>query len=133
MVEIIAADDLPIGKIRDVSRVMLKAAVREAWGSHPSVIMDLGILGDCEKQIEGAMDEAISGGADIIITTREGSMGNKDFLSPILSRRGTVHFGQVSMEPGNSCTFATISKGKNAILVFGLPSNPISALTTFHL
>lgn len=126
-----ASDDLKIGKVRDVSRAMLKAAVREAWGSHPSVIMDLGIPGDCEKQIEGAMDEAISGGADIIITTREGSMGNNDFLNPILSRRGTVHFGQVSMEPGNSCTFGTMDK--KGILVFGLPSNPISALTTFHL
>lgn len=126
------ADDLPTGEIRDVSRVMLKAAVREAWGSHPSVIMDLGIVGDCETQIEGAMNEAISGGADIMITTRGGPMGNKDFLNHILSRRGTVHFGQVSMEPGNSCTFATISKGKDQV-VFGLPSNPISALTTFHL
>jgi len=123
-------DVLPVGKIRDASRTMLIAAVREATGSRSSVIMDLGIAGDCQKQLEEAMNEAISRGADIILTTGRASIESpKGSLKSILSRTGTVHFGQVSMEPGTQGTFGTISDA----FVFGLPSNPVSALTMFNV
>jgi gephyrin len=53
---------------------------------------------------------------------------------------GQVHFGRVLMKPGKPLTFATVpspevSSGTAgpAVLLFGLPGNPVSALTTFNL
>ena len=37
------------------------------------------------------------------------------------------------MKPGKPCTFATIKRGDRTVVFFGLPGNPVSALTTFHL
>ena len=36
------------------------------------------------------------------------SMGDRDFIKPLLERHGKVHFGKVKMKPGKPLTFATI-------------------------
>lgn len=36
------------------------------------------------------------------------SMGETDFIKPLLERHGKVHFGKVKMKPGKPLTFATI-------------------------
>ncbi len=36
------------------------------------------------------------------------SMGERDFIKPLLERHGKVHFGKVKMKPGKPLTFATI-------------------------
>ena len=36
------------------------------------------------------------------------SMGDKDFIKPLLERHGKVFFGKVKMKPGKPLTFATI-------------------------
>lgn len=121
---------LPLGKVRDANRAMLLAAVSEA-GASP---IDMGIARDTEEKVEQAIESAISRGADIIISTGGVSMGNRDFIKGILQRIGTVHFGKICMKPGKPCTFATIKReGDRSIVFFGLPGNPVSALTTFHL
>lgn len=40
--------------------------------------------------------------ADIILTTGGTSMGESDFLKPIIERdlEGSIHFGRVAMKPG---------------------------------
>ncbi|KAI8102793.1 hypothetical protein M9434_005586 [Picochlorum sp. BPE23] len=123
-------DSLPRGKVRDANRAMLVSAA-SASGARA---LDMGIARDTEENIEKALDEAMSLGADIIITTGGVSMGTKDFIKPLLERRGTIHFGKIRMKPGKPCTFATISHDNTRdTVVFGLPGNPVSALTTFHL
>ena len=124
------------GKVRDANRMMLVYAARAVGAS----ALDLGIVRDSEEQVETAIDRAIESGANIIITTGGVSMGNKDFVKPILSKKGTIHFGKICMKPGKPCTFATITRATNGnpstkreVYVFGLPGNPVSALTTFHL
>ena len=121
---------LPRGKVRDSNRAMLVTAVSEAGArAH-----DLGIVRDSENLVEASIQEAVSMGADVIITTGGVSMGNKDFIKPILEKLGTIHFGKICMKPGKPCTFATIPReGSTDVIVFGLPGNPVSALTTFHL
>ncbi len=123
-------ENLPLGKVRDANRAMLLAAVSEV-GACP---IDVGIARDTEANVEQAIEGAISQGADVLISTGGVSMGNKDFIKGILQRIGTVHFGKICMKPGKPCTFATI-KGADArtVVFFGLPGNPVSALTTFHL
>ena len=36
------------------------------------------------------------------------SMGDRDFIKPLLERHGKVYFGKVRMKPGKPLTFATI-------------------------
>lgn len=36
------------------------------------------------------------------------SMGDKDFVKPLLEQHATVHFGRVLMKPGKPLTFATL-------------------------
>lgn len=130
-----SVEELTPGKVRDSNRCMLISAA----GAVGARVMDLGIARDSEEEIERAMDEAISGGADVLITSGGVSMGSKDYIKPILERKGTVHFGKICMKPGKPCTFATIPVYDAAVghdrqvLVFGLPGNPVSALATFYL
>ena len=118
------------GKVRDSNRAMLVTAVSDAGArAH-----DLCIVRDSEENVENSIREAIAMGSDVIITTGGVSMGNKDFIKPILERMGTIHFGKICIKPGKPCTFATIPReGSTDVIVFGLPGNPVSALTTFHL
>jgi gephyrin len=119
------------GKIRDANRAMLLAAAAETGAK----VTDLGIASDTAEQVEAALDAALSAGADVVLTTGGVSMGDKDFIKPLLERRGTIFFGKVCMKPGKPLTFAKVpnsTTGRN-ILVFGLPGNPASSLVTFHL
>jgi gephyrin len=119
------------GKIRDANRAMLLAAAAETGAK----VTDLGIAADTAQQVEAALDAALAAGADVVLTTGGVSMGDKDFIKPLLERRGTIFFGKVCMKPGKPLTFARVanpSTGRNT-LVFGLPGNPASSLVTFHL
>lgn len=126
-----AAPELQPGQIRDANRAMLLAAAA-GTGARAT---DLGIARDTAANVEAALDRAVAEGADILITTGGVSMGDKDFIKPLLERRGTVHFGKVKMKPGKPLTFAKVpvpEQGRS-LLVFGLPGNPVSSLVTFHL
>ena len=122
---------LTSGKIRDANRAMLLAAAAET-GAH---VTDLGIAADSAERVEAALDAALAAGADVLLTTGGVSMGDKDFIKPLLESRGTIFFGKVRMKPGKPLTFAKVhnpSTGRS-LLVFGLPGNPASSLVTFHL
>lgn len=75
-------------------------------------------------------------------------MGELDLLKPTIERSlgGTIHFGRVNMKPGKPTTFGTVpfkqpqsvgpspsSGERETRLIFALPGNPASAVTTFHL
>ncbi|KAJ0026011.1 hypothetical protein Pint_07026 [Pistacia integerrima] len=102
-------------------------------------VIDLGIGRDDEEELEKILDNAFSAGIDILITSGGVSMGDKDFVKPLLEKRGTVHFSKVCMKPGKPLTFAEISVKPvenmmvNKTLAFGLPGNPVSCLVCFHL
>lgn len=119
------------GKIRDSNRSTLLAAVTAAGGE----AIDLGIAPDDQAQLEAKVHQGLEE-ADIIITSGGVSMGNLDFIKPLLERAGTVHFGRLRMKPGKPCTFATLDRGGpdgRRRLMFGLPGNPVSSLVTFYL
>lgn len=136
--------ELPPGKIRDANRPMLLAAASEVLGSgaaseSPSVV-DLGIVGDCKQKVEAAIDKAVQGETDVLLMSGGVSMGDKDYVKPMLEARGTIFFGKVCMKPGKPLTFAKIPRiatttrnNTRDLLVFGLPGNPASSLVTFHL
>lgn len=116
------------GKIRDSNRPTLLAAVAAAGG----VPIDLGTAPDQQKEIEERVWQGLQE-ADILLTSGGVSMGNLDFVKPLLARAGTVHFGRLLMKPGKPLTFATVEVDGRRRLAFGLPGNPVSSLVTFYL
>ncbi|PIA39965.1 hypothetical protein AQUCO_02600425v1 [Aquilegia coerulea] len=127
--------NLSRGQIRDSNRAMLLAAAAQ---QHCKVL-DLGIVRDDEEQLERVVDSAISSGIDILLTSGGVSMGDRDYVKPLLQKRGIVYFSKVLMRPGKPTTFAEIvvtsvdGKPTKKILAFGLPGNPVSCLVCFHL
>lgn len=67
---------------------------------------------------------------DVIISSGGVSMGDKDFVKPLMAELGfEISFGRVNMKPGKPMTFA--SNGSTSY--FALPGNPVSAYVTFHI
>lgn len=79
-------------QIRDSNRAMLVAAVMQ----QQCKVVDLGIVRDDRKELERVLDEAISSGVDIILTSGGVSMGDRDFVKPLLKEKGKVHFSKVN-------------------------------------
>jgi molybdopterin molybdotransferase len=114
------------GQIIDSNSVMLSAAVT-AVGATPyrvgGVPDDARIL---KQTLEGQLVRA-----DAIVTTGGVSMGAFDTVKEVLSRVGTMQFDKVAMRPGMPQGFGVL--GEEAVPVFTLPGNPVSALVSFHV
>ncbi|KAI4308330.1 hypothetical protein L6164_031414 [Bauhinia variegata] len=119
------------GQIRDSNRAMLLAAAIQ----QQCKVLDLGIAKDDEEGLGMILDNAFASGINILITSGGVSMGDKDFIKPLLKKQGRVHFSKVCMKPGKPLTFAEIDSksAENKILAFGLPGNPVSCSVCFHL
>eukprot|EP00818_Percolomonas_sp_WS_P011060 CAMPEP_0117449294 /NCGR_PEP_ID=MMETSP0759-20121206/7871_1 /TAXON_ID=63605 /ORGANISM="Percolomonas cosmopolitus, Strain WS" /LENGTH=649 /DNA_ID=CAMNT_0005241765 /DNA_START=945 /DNA_END=2894 /DNA_ORIENTATION=+ len=116
--------------IRDCNRIMLQSCLREM--NLGAQIIDYGIIKDNRYDVENALKQAIRH-ADIVITSGGVSMGDKDYVKPILEEIATVHFGRVRMKPGKPTTFATTELMDSKKLIFALPGNPVSAKVSYHL
>ncbi len=118
--------DAPLapGKIRDSNRYALMAATRNAG----AVPISLGVARDNPANVEAKITEALKS-ADAVISSGGVSMGQLDLVKPLLERRGTVHFGRVTMKPGKPITFVTVGDQP----VFALPGFPVSSLVSFEL
>jgi len=67
-------------------------------------------------------------GSDVVISTGGVSMGRYDFVKDIFTDLGIdIRFEWIRVKPGRPCTFGK----KGDTLVFGLPGNPVSTLTSF--
>jgi gephyrin len=75
-----------------------------------------------DGDLEGCVQRALYGGADVIVSSGGVSMGDRDLIKPLLERSGTVHCGRVLMKPGKPLTVATLALGEaRRVLFFGLP------------
>ena len=131
--ELVHPWEIPTGsQIRDSNRATLLAAFQQDLGS--ACCVDLGIVGDSAKDLEGALQLAATK-CDVVVTSGGVSMGDADLVKPMLEKLGMVRFGRLNMKPGKPTTFATI-KAKHtdgrekSVLFFGLPGNPVSCLVT---
>ena len=115
--------------------MLLAAAVQ-----HQCKVIDLGIARDDESELEKILENAFSAGANILLTSGGVSMGDRDYVKPLLSKKGIVYFNavcrwllkcfysvvpffvvlvmelkmsfQVFMRPGKPVTFAEIKPDK---------------------
>lgn len=128
--ELVNAWETPTGtQIRDSNR----AAVIASFEEDRINCVDLGIVSDSKELIKNHILSACER-CDVVITSGGVSMGNKDFVKPLLAELGTVHFGRLNMKPGKPTTFASIvKKDGSRCFFFGLPGNPVSCLVTSAL
>lgn len=125
-------ESLSRGKIRDSNRAMILAAAIQ----QKCKVIDLGIAHDDEDEIRAILEKALSpdNDIDILLTSGGVSMGDRDFVKPLLQKKGIMHFDKINMKPGKPLTFAEITTEKTKkVVAFGLPGNPVSCLVCFNL
>ena len=91
-------------------------------------IIDLGVIEDDPGAIREAMLKA-SEQSDLIITTGGVSVGEADYIKPVLEEIGQTEFWKIAIKPGRPLTFGTIGDS----IFMGLPGNPVAVMVTFNL
>lgn len=110
------------GQIRDTNAYVIYSEVKKL----NAVPRYLGITKDTLQDIKDVFLKALE--ADVVISTGGVSKGKYDFVKMAYRDLGIeTQFANVNVKPGKPCTFGT----KGAKLIFGLPGNPVSALTSF--
>lgn len=122
--------ELSASQIYDSNSYALAAAI-QALGLPRPIRFN---IKDQEDQIETALKEALRQ-TDMIITTGGVSVGDRDLVKEVLEKRLGVEtvFWRAKVKPGKPIYFGTTKHDGRQKLIFGLPGNPVSALTTFNL
>ncbi|HSH69415.1 MAG TPA: gephyrin-like molybdotransferase Glp [Deferrisomatales bacterium] len=111
------------GRIVNSNSYGVAAQIAEAGG----VPIILGIGRDDPDGLLAMLERAVT--ADAVITTGGVSMGDYDYVRPVLEKAGVaVRFWKVAMKPGKPFVFGRAGR----VPVFGLPGNPVSAMVVFE-
>ena len=88
-------------------------------------VLDCGVAPDTAEGLNAALDRALAGGADLVVTLGGASVGDHDLVRPVFARRSVEWaFEKVAMRPGKP-----LMHGRDGErLYIGLPGNPVSSL-----
>ncbi len=111
------------GKIYESNSHMLGSLVEQNGGR----FLRLGTSKDSKGAIRSLLDEAVTSGADLILSSAGVSMGAFDYVRQVLEEEGTIDFWRVNMRPGKPLTFGTY----RSVPFVGLPGNPVSSFVSF--
>ncbi len=115
-------DEIQIGQIRNINAYTLYSEVKRINGL-PTY---LGIAKDTLKDTKEIFLNALK--SDVVISTGGVSMGKFDFVKEVYPELNIeTKFAWIKVKPGRPCTFGK----KDNKLIFGLPGNPVSTLTSF--
>ncbi len=118
-----AGQPLSPGSIYESNRLMLAELVREV-GAIPEIYP---LVDDTMEGTKEALQIAAKNN-DVVLTSGGVSVGDYDLIRPAIEAvEGNIHFWRVRLRPGKPFVFAEIG-GKP---LFGLPGNPVSAVTTY--
>jgi molybdopterin molybdotransferase len=118
-----AGTQLAPGAIYESNRLILSEMVRQIGGV-PQVYP---LVDDTMEATKAALEQAASEN-DALITSGGVSVGDFDLIRPAIEALGgTIDFWKVRLRPGKPFVFAKL----NGKPVFGLPGNPVSAVTTY--
>lgn len=120
-------EPLEPGKIRDTNRYSLAAAIFAA-GCAPwlrPIVRDT--ADDLRRALRDAMD------ADAIVTSGGVSVGDHDWVKPVVGELGSIDLWSIAIRPGRPLAFGELRGDGRTVPIFGLPGNPVSALLTFEL
>ena len=112
------------GQLYDSNRYTLHALLRRTGVP----IIDMGVVRDDLAAVRSALLEAAAC-ADLIITSGGVSVGDADYVKQALNDIGKIDFWKIAMKPGRPLAFGNVGSS----FFFGLPGNPVSAMTTFML
>ncbi len=115
------------GRIRDSNRYSIGAAI---WAASCGPWLRP-IVRDTPDALRDALRDAMS--ADAIVTSGGVSVGDHDWVKPVVSELGTLEVWAIAIRPGRPLAFAELREGEQVVPLFGLPGNPVSALLTFEL
>ena len=110
------------GQIYEANTFMLSALLSK-MGCAVSV---LNVLTDSKEVVRDGMNSIKHQNYDLIISVGGVSMGEKDWIAPMLEEQGQVVFHKVKIKPGFPMIFGRLQD----TLFYGLPGNPVSAYTT---
>ena len=110
------------GGVYDSNRFTLRGLLTETGME----ILDLGLVPDdpqhCARHWRAARADC-----DAVITSGGVSVGEADYIKPILAELGEVDFWKLAIKPGRPLTFGLLGQ----TLFFGLPGNPVAVMVTF--
>lgn len=115
---------LQYGQIYDSNRATLVELLR----SQAVTVIDLGRFPDDPASIETALTTNI-GKVDLIVTSGGVSVGDSDFVRPVIEKLGELSFWNVALKPGKPIAFAKL----NETWFLGLPGNPVSTVVCYLL
>jgi len=115
-------EPLAAGKIYDSNRYSLYGMLSRLAVD----IIDLGVIRDQPEAIREALVTA-SQQADLVITTGGVSVGEADYIKPVLEDIGETEFWKIAIKPGRPLTLGQI--GNSTFM--GLPGNPVAVMVTF--
>lgn len=124
--ELCRVDETPRpGQIRDTNSYTL-TALAEQYGGR---VLYLGIARDRLEDVRGKLHEAVTGGADLILSSAGVSVGAYDVVKNAIEADGALTFWRVKMRPGKPLAFGHVRDPQGRAVPFvGLPGNPVSAL-----
>ena len=112
------------GQIFDANRTGLTALLSPL----PVEITDYGIVKDEPEQLKSVFSDAAQT-QDVLLSSGGVSVGDADFVKPVLSDLGDVNFWKVAIKPGKPFAFGQLGK----TLFCGVPGNPVSAYVTTQM
>lgn len=93
-------------------------------------VLDLGIAPDREDEIAARVRQAVSAGADVVVTLGGASVGDHDLVHRVLTGEGMqLDFWKIAMRPGKPLMFGRMG----AVRCIGLPGNPVASLVCSQL
>lgn len=128
--ELVAIDEpLAPGKIRNSNEYTTAALVEEAGG----IPIPLGIARDNVAHLTAKVEEGLSQGVDLFLTSAGVSVGDYDMVKHVLAAEGEMHFWQVAMKPGKPLAFGRLRGPQGPVPLIGLPGNPVAAIVAFEV
>ena len=112
------------GQIYDSNRTALIGLL----AIKPVTVTDLGCLPDDPHIIRDQLHAAMQN-TDLIVTSGGVSVGDADYVRPVVEELGELAFWNVALKPGKPIAVARL----NETWFFGLPGNPVSTIITYLL
>lgn len=124
-------DPLGPAGIPDANGPGLRAQVAAAGAE----AIDLGIATDDVDDVVARLRSGLDAGADVLIVSGGVSVGPYDVVKTAIGAIGQIDLWRVAVQPGKPFAFGTAQRpqGGPAVLVFGLPGNPVSSAITFEI
>ena len=98
-------------------------------------LLDLGVVADDPPLLAETFRQAAAA-ADVVLTSGGVSVGEADFVRPLMAELGEVLFWKIAMKPGRPLAFGRIGaaagNADGGAWLFGLPGNPVAVMVTFY-